>query len=154
MSCSWKIGSPDKGQLLVELLMLPSSLSMWGLSFTRLSGNVRPHWHSQHTVARRYHRCSFLPNCTHRKLRPCPPDFSPATQHVAQWTLLSQERECSFCMRWLHSTGLSSAAGQHNSSRPRDVALHHHHRHRQNGCRPQRPLYPRHNFNIWCYQYV
>jgi len=25
---------------------------------------------------------------------------------------------------------------------------HHHHHHRQNGCRPQQPLYPRHNFNM------
>jgi len=31
---------------------------------------------------------------------------------------------------------------------------HHHHHHRQNGCRPQRPLYHRHNFNMWRYQYV
>jgi len=31
---------------------------------------------------------------------------------------------------------------------------HHHHHHRQNRCRPQRPLCPRHNFNIWCYQYI
>ena len=28
------------------------------------------------------------------------------------------------------------------------------HHHRQNGCRPQRPLCPRHNFNMWRYQYV
>jgi len=31
------------------------------------------------------------------------------------------------------------------------LGCHHHHHHRQNGCRPQRPLYPRHDFNIWRY---
>jgi len=31
-----------------------------------------------------------------RKLRPCPPDLSPATQRASQWMLQSHERVCSF----------------------------------------------------------
>ena len=64
-------------------------------------------WRCPASLAKSAHHCSTLQSLfvsvwlyvpgTRRKLHPCPPDFPPATQHAAQWTLRSQERVCSFC---------------------------------------------------------
>ena len=64
--------------------------------------------------------------------------------------MLSDSRDKKTCrMFYLQSRTACNIVGAEFCA----LAFHHHH-HRQNGCRPQRPLYPRHNFNMWCYQYV
>jgi len=59
-----------KGPVVTEMveLLLPGWLSVCALSSARLSGNVRPRLHSQHTTAWRYHHCSFLLDCMCQEL--------------------------------------------------------------------------------------
>ena len=53
-----------KGPAVTETVefLLPGSFSACMLSLARLSGNVRPRWHSQHII-RRYRRCSGVRFC-------------------------------------------------------------------------------------------
>ena len=59
------------------------------------------HWMIMTRVIKYTTSCSWKSGCPEKgqlwqKLHPCPPDFLPTmSQHVAQWTLRSQERECS-----------------------------------------------------------
>jgi len=111
---------------MVELL-LAGSFSACMLSVARLSGNVRPRWHSQHTVARWYHHCLFMPY------------YVPGTRRKSVLVLLTfclphsmQHSKCckdrsesvvSVTIQHVIFAGLSSAAVQRNPSWLRDAAL-------------------------------
>ena len=113
ISCSRKNGSPEKGPLWQKWY---SSLLPGSRSLAWLCGNVQPHWHSQHTIARRYYRCSFLLDCVCQELaKSC--ILVLLTFHLPHSL---QHSECCKCrsqsvvsvtMQCIFFAGLSSAAG-------------------------------------------
>jgi len=128
ISCSWKSNSPKRASCerngrVIAAWLVQHVRAFSGLAFWQCLASLAAHGCS--TLPLLFVSAGLYVPGTRRKLHLCHPDFTPATQHAAQWTLWNQERQCSFRDYTAHVffVGLLSAAGRCNSSWLCDAAL-------------------------------